>query len=375
MRAAVHIMMMISGLVTGFNLQSMWKKEKISHSYASHDGKNQYLSVKNGCMAYFNLNQNKIFYRENNTIVAREDVHPKNFMCDVDVEKWNGLLYRLVSYYDSKRHQYIAVLPFSDRFFRSLSRIVRCFLVPASEDQLLALIVTSNGEVSKVSYDREFANTTYSSIQLPFSVYMAEFYDPYLYLIDSYQQFHIFCPVREKVLLSKDFLPTPVIHFSVLSHKRMAFALFDQTVRIFAMNEETRQMVLRHVFNTGQPVKKIHIDQHKCVVLLEDGTLSMYDVESGKLWYEKKTLVDTAYTTRLHASHRSVYIDGHREGLIRIHSGRGGGGNVKELDDLATWMNTKFSKPATNPFLTALMNTPPYNATENTQLNWSWPQP
>ena len=370
--------MMISGLATGFNLQSMWKKDKISHSYASHDGKNQYLSVKNGCMAYFNLNQNKIFYRENNTIVAREDVHPKNFLCDVDVEKWNGLLFRLVSYYDSKRHQYIAALPFSDRFFRSSSRIVRCFLVPASEDQLLALIVTSNGELSKVSYDRESANKTYSSIPLPFSVYMAEFYDPYLYLIDSYQQFHIVCPVREKVLLSKDFLPTPVIHFSVLSHQKMAFALLDQTVRIFSMDEETKQMVLHHVFKTAQPVKKIHIDQHKCIVLLEDGTLSMYDVESGELWYEKKTLVDTAYTTTLHASHQSIYIDGHREGLIRIDSGRGGGGGggaVKELDDLATWMSSKFSKPATNPFLTALMNTPPYNATHNTQLNWSWPQP
>jgi hypothetical protein len=117
------------------------------------------------------------------------------------------------------------------------------------------------------------------------------------------------------------------------------------------------------------------IDQHKCIVLLEDGTLSMYDVESGELWYEKKTLVDTAYTTTLHASHQSIYIDGHREGLIRIDSGSRGSGSVKELDDLATWMSSKFSKPATNPFLTALMNTPPYNATHNTQLNWSWPQP
>jgi WD40 repeat protein len=351
-------------LVSGFNLQNIWRKDKISYSYLYRDGRSQYLSVKNGCMAYFNIDVHKLFYYDNKTLTL-QDVHRNNFICDIDIEKWNGDMFKLTSYYDSKRHQYIALFPFSDRFFHSVSRIVRCFLLP-SEDHLLGVIVTANGEVFKLSYDHKY-NITYSSTSLPFSVYMVEFYEPYLYIVDSHQQFHIYCPVLDKVILSKDFLPSPVVHFSVLSGKKMAFALLDQTVRILSMNDENNR-----VLKMEQPVKKIHIDEYKCVVLLEDGTLSVYDVNSGELWYEKKMLMDPSYTTRLHASHQSIYIDGHREGLVKIDSGQK---SIKELDDLAKWVNVKFSKPPPSPFLTALMNTPPYNLTENTQLNWSWPQP
>jgi hypothetical protein len=358
-------------LAVGFNLQNIWKKDKISYSYLHREGTTQYLSVKNGCMAYFNMDTNKLCYHENNTI-THQDVHRNNLICDVDIEKWNGDMFKLISYYDSKRQRYIGLFPFShDRFFNSVSRIVRCFLVPVSEDHLIGLIVTSGGEISKVSYDNHKYNITYSSVALPLFVYMAKFYEPYLYMIDSYQQFHIFCPVREKLLLSKDFLPNPVLDFSVLSDKKMAFALLDQTVRIYCMEENNHTMVLSHVFRTKHAVKKIHIDEYKCVVLLEDGSLSIYDANNGELWYERKMVMDPSYTTRLYSSHQSIYIDGHSEGLVKIESGRK---TITELDDLTRWVNIKFSKPS-SPFLTALMNTPPYNRTENTQLNWSWPQP
>ena len=357
-------------LAMGFNLQNIWKKDKISYSYLHRQGTSQYLSVKNGCMAYFNMDTSKLCYHDNNTI-THQDVHRNNFICDVDIEKWNGDMFKLISYYDSKRHRYIAVFPFShERFFNSVSRIVRCFLVPVSEDHLIGLIVTSGGEISKVSYNHTY-NITYSSVSLPFLIYMAEFYDPYLYIIDSYHQFHIFCPVREKVLLSKDFLPSPIIHFSVLSGKKMAFAMLDQMIRIYSINDEN-MMVLNHVIKTKHPIKKIHIDEYKCVVLLEDGSLSIYDANTGELWYERKMVIDPSYTTRLYSSHQSIYIDGHSEGVVKIDRGRK---SVKELDDLTKWVNVKFSKPSSSPFLTALMNTPPYNRTENTQLNWSWPQP
>jgi hypothetical protein len=239
-----------------------------------------------------------------------------------------------------------------------------------SNDTLIGLIVINGGEIYKVN--KTSTEYTHQKVLLPFFVSISEYYTPYLYIVDSYNVIHIFCPRKEKIIFTLDLeYKSPIVHFFVHAtltpHEyHITAGLLDKTVHSFYIHRgvirETSQLTLK----MKHEIKKVYCDEYKCMIILENESLVCYDSINGDFWFEKKHICDANYITRFHCSHQSFIIDG-TSGLQFYNIKNINDDDMSQLNDMTKWITNTPS----SPFLNALMKSPPYHKTHQ-QGNWSW---
>ena len=352
------------------NFKNLWKTGQITKKTVLDSGRIQFLSLKKmgKCISYYNIEKREVVIKSA-TLNQTNLITPKDYVVDVDVELWNENIYNMIAFYDKKLLTYKVETSYGVSIL-SKSPINRCFLYEYSNDTLIGLIVINSGEIHKIN--RTSTECIHQQVTLPTFVSISEYYSPYLYIVDSYNVIHIFCPRKTKVIFTLDLeYKSPIVHFFVHAtltpHEyHITVGLLDKTVHSFYIHRgvirETSQLTLK----MKHEIKKVYCDEYKCMIILENESLVCYDSINGDFWFDKEHICDANYITRFHCSHQSFIVDG-TYGLKFYNVKNINDDDMSQLNDMTKWITNTPS----SPFLNALMKSPPYHKTHQ-QGNWSW---
>jgi hypothetical protein len=353
-----------------YSLKNLWSTGSFKKICIPENGKIQFLSLKKMAKHLIYYHDGKVTFKSNKIY---QTINKKNVV-DVDVEYWNNTLYTMISYYDVKKNLYKTETT-DCLTFESKSPINRCFIYEYNSDVLLGLIVTNGGEILKIN--KTYNNTSYKLVALPFFVYISEYYIPYLYIVDSYNVMHVFCPKKEKVICTLDLnYSSPIVHFFVHTTLKqheyhITVGLHDKRIYSFFIYkgkiESNRQLSV----TVKSQIKKIHCDDNKAMVILDNGSLICFDMLTGDLWFELKNVCDTNYVSRLYSSRQTFIMDG-TDGLVfyNVEGKEKSDSDIDDLNNFKKWIT--IDKQPSSPFLSALMKAPLFDISHN-QGNWSWP--
>ena len=362
------------------HLQKIWEKGNFKKIGFREKGPIQFLSLKKGgrCISYYNYKKKQIITKNSNL----EYTINRDYVVDLDVENWNDTMYNMISYYDTKKNRYITELT-NHLIFSSPSRIVRSFLFQHDIDVMFGYILTSNGEIFKINSTID-GNTTYHKFNISTSIQQAEYYPPYIYIIDGYNQIYIYCIKRDKIIYSfnTNYFISPIVHFNVCptmkpNEYRITVGLKNNMVYIFTMFKGKIVIGSQINFSVPTTIKKIYNDLYKCIVALDDNSIHFYNSNTGELWYKLVDIYDSDYITRLYSSHRVFIIDG-TDGVITYDiDPEKKDININDMEGLSRWLKTNYESnniitKKKSVFMEALMKTPIYNY-KQMEGNWSYP--
>jgi hypothetical protein len=362
------------------HLQKVWEKGNFKKIGFNEKGPIQFLSLKKGgrCISYYNCIKNEITTK-NSDIEYKIN---KKFVVDLAVENWNDTLYNMISFYDVKTNQYKTELT-NHLTFSSYSRIVRTFLFQHDIDVMLGYILTSNGEIMKINNTID-SNTTYTKFNISTSIQQAEYYPPYIYIIDGYNQIYIYCIKRDKIIYSfnVDYFNSPIIDFNVCptltpNEYKIAIGFKNNMVHIFDMHKGKIKEDSKISFIVKTGIKKIYNDLYKCIIALDDNSVLFCSSITGTMWYKLDNIYDSNYITRLYSSHRVFITDG-TNGLITYDiDSKKENVDFNDMEGLSRWLKTNYESndivtKKKSVFMEALMKTPVYNS-EHLKVNWSFP--
>ena len=300
----------------------------------------QFLSVFGGdkYMNYIEAGKQIFFYHRHKNVVHNVEFEEK-FVSDMTCDLWKGQFKTMFSYYDPKAGAYFAVLPDRSRI-RFVSPIVRCLW--HNTDDLSGSILGMGGEMVRFNQTHRLQTT------FPFHIRTAEYYHPYIYIIDEYDSIYTYDPFRNEMLRQVEMnFTTPVHHFHITSDGRSCFALHNKTLLL------SPDVITQLPY---QPIR-VSCDEHRCIVALENGSIYVVERKSGNILETYQDCFHPAYLTRMYLDRNVVYMDGQKERPRMLKINKYKETSSREIDDFTSWI----SPPSAKTFMNALMKTPPYN--------------
>jgi hypothetical protein len=299
----------------------------------------------------------------------------ENFDVDLDVMKYNNTIYNIIGSYDSNLQMYKAcIYEFNSNVVSIFSKslIKRCILI-----NNIGLVVTADGTISKMNS----TNTITTNIDK--HVHCCEYYSPYLYLVTEHHEICIYCPFENKLLCILDCnYSSPITHLfvypTVIKDKyRITVSLFNKQIHSFfiykgkVVKESQLLIHVEHCFEKSF-VKQIFCDECKCIIVLDNGSLSFYDSLNGNFWYTLHKFVDGNYFTRIHVSRSNFIIDGIDKLIIYNNVEDNDNEQIDDMKNFQKWITPWNENNFKSPFMEALMKTPVYNI-KQIELNYSFP--
>jgi hypothetical protein len=292
------------------------------------------------------------------------------FVADLDIEEHADTVHHVVAYYDIRASTHIVRASWLDAMgggplLVSDSPIKRCCLTHTS-----CLVVTADGTVHHFVVGNETSAVTRH--YLGHHIYLAEYYYPYLYLVDASRRIHLYSHENERFIRNVGPpIDSQVRHLhSHPTHKRrdgvnVVAALHNGSVISFLVDPETEKKettALAFAFSplgTGT-ILRIYADFYKCVALLEDGSLSVHNSVTGEFWYRLPSVCDPSFVTRLFVSHRILVTDG-TDGIVVHDIDPSNVSAMKKMDFSSHHVQPKTTTTTSSAsvFLEALMKTPP----------------
>jgi WD40 repeat protein len=314
------------------------------------------------------------------------------FITDMDFTLWNKKVRCIISFYDYENTQSHHVFLPDARVVTMPSPVIRCVLYEDPEQDMGAIVVTQEGRLYQVTWEGNNTSNKIVCHGYGFSepVFRAEFFPPFMYVLDMNDMLHVYCPKKKIVIASSSFpFSHPVVRFHVhsihaTSEMQITAALADGSVHLLSflpsspddkiMIQTEVQEIVR-VKGKGVMALAVYSDNYKIVVAWEDGTVCTYDVNTGKLWNRYDSMMDPSYFTRMFVNHGFMALDGTPEGL-EIHTLLSKVSNEiineetkKELDDFFSWIQP--IKPAEFSYIKYIMETPVFSK-EQLTLNWTF---
>jgi hypothetical protein len=245
------------------------------------------------------------------------------------------------------------------------------------DTSLLGIVVATNGEVLRINKTLNCIDEI-QTMKIPTNVYQAELYNNRLYLLDSYNVFHVVCPYSLKVIQKLDIrVSSPILHFHVhptlkANDYRFTISFLNNTIHSFTISQ-TEKIFLDFIrLTVTNKVTKIYSDLYKSILLLDDNSILIIDCKTGEVWHRIDEITDLNYNSRLFATHKIFAIDGTKG--INIFKLRD---NIKtddiaEMEQLMLWVSSNIEKkPNSHSYIQTIMKSPVYQP-EHLALNWSW---
>lgn len=373
-------------LMMGWNAWSgVWKKGSFQKQVWSLEGPIQFLSMKrNGQFYGFHhpSSKNFVFKRQmsNKKMQTFSFPFPYLHISDMDFTLWKKKLQYIISFYDEENQVHRVFLP-NGTLLTMPSPIRRCFVFEDPHENMGALIITQEGGV----YQRTWgSNETCLDFYLPDPIFRAEFYPPFLYLLDSYQVLHVYCPEKKKIIASASFpFSEPVVRFHAYgllpsSEIQITAAVLSGSVHIIKWSLSSPQAQMQLL--TGMETIKIRIpgmalavysDAYKIVSAWSDSSIGIYDVKTGKQWNHYPCMMDPNYFTRMCITDQMMIMDGTLDGL-EIYNVNSDKKTKEDMEDFYQWISTPPDKKEFS-YVQHLMETPVFSMSQFSKLNWSFP--
>jgi len=373
-------------------LLNVWKKAEFKKTILDNEPKwVQYITVKKGgqLTGFYDPLQNKMF--ANIMRSARDyytlDLGPPvmSHIGDMDVEQWDSEIYLIHTGYCKTSQQHKIRFP-DGLIVDSASPIHRCFTNLVDKKTLLSVVVFYNGTLLQQETTQKDSGyeTSLISQPIPILIRLAEFFSPFVYLVDVQNRVHIFSPKKAKILHSFDFhYSSPIVRFHIFTTFpregiRCTMGLHNGTVHMFTLFKNSTQLedsvrIDMKKFSSLVEILAVYSDMYKTLITTPQGVYLLDTVdttvtgEAQQYFYRTTWKIDTNYFTRMYVSHQSIMTDGNPEGLVRYSVGGGGSGgkeNKNTDEDLE-------NKPRlSSGFLQSILQSPAYSI-EQRNANWS----
>lgn len=369
-------------------LLNVWKKAEFKKIILDNEpGLVQYLTVKKGgqLTGYYDPFQIKMFAnimrsaRDYDTLDLGSPV--MSHIGDLDIEQWDSEIYLIHAGYCKTSQQHKIRFP-DGLIINSASPIHRCFTNLVDKKTLLSVAVFYNGTLLLQETTQTDAGyeTTLISQSMPILIRLAEFFTPFIYLVDLQNRIHIYSPKKGKILHSFDFhYSSPIVRFHIFTTFpregiRCTMGLHNGTVHVFTLFKNSTQLedscsVNMKKFSSLVEILAVYSDMYKTMIATPQGVylLNMVDTTATRsaqqYFYRTLWKIDTNYFTRMYVGHQIIMTDGNPEGLVKYSVGGGGKSNSEEEDPE--------NKPRlSSGFLQSILQSPIYSI-EQRNANWS----
>ena len=342
------------GLTSSFHqLFQLWREGKFQKRVLDDEAKySHHVTVKKGggLIGYFDPKTKKI--KAQNHLTKKKGVLvslSSPYLADLDIEEWDDQYFLLYSYYLPRENRYKIHFPDDIVISNVHSPIRRTFINVMSSGCMLSLALCQNGTLFKQNISKvpsstemdtegnsELKEVSLVQIDFSFHVRIAEFFYPFLYMVDEYNRFHIYCPEKEKILYTFDFRYQHPIQCFHVFHQfqkngiKLTIGLQNNTVHTFSLSKNSQHLEDSKMFRTNYGIKAVYSDGYKSVVAIDNSCLLVLEANSGKLMYETQWEINTNYFQRMYIGHQALITDGNAEGLVTF-SLKGGKGGEKEI--------------------------------------------
>jgi len=379
-------------------LTSVWKKGLFRKRVWYPQGPIQFLSVKRAGQFYgYYHPSSKNFYFKRQTakkssMQSMTFPFPYSFISDMDFTLWKQKLRCIISFYDEKNQKHGVFLP-NGTFVTVPSPVCRCIVYEDPYEDMGAVIVTQEGCLYQIIWSQENNVTMHHNIMLPDPIFRAEFCPPFLYILDITQVLHIYCPDKKKLIANTSFPFTePVVRFHaylrrVTSDIQISVALLSGAVHVINWSFSFPEAPLQMLSSVNMVRRKslfpvmalgVYSDMYKIVVAWANGTMGIYDVNTGGRWNHFPSIMDPSYFTRMHISHQNMVLDGTLDGLevytVVSKISDSSQEYSKEGSDFSHWITPSSSANKSDfSYFKHVMETPVFSFDQYSTLNWSYP--
>lgn len=362
------------------HIKDKWRTGKFSTIKFPTKGHIQHLTVKNGgrLTSFYNVrSRDVIALIDGKLSVPWKEI--SHFVVDLDIEEYEDTVHHVVAYYDIRANTHVVRASWLDAWgggflLVSKSPVKRCCLTHTS-----CLVVTADGTVHDFEVGADDSSSVSTRHYLGHHIYLAEYYYPYLYMVDASRRIHLYCHEEER--FTRDIGPpmdSQVRHLhSHPTHSgkgaHVVTALHNGTVISFILPEteqETKPATATPLGftagtiagTTAKTILRIYADFYKSVALLDDGSLSVHDSATGEFWYRLPRICNPSFVTRMFVSHRIIVTDG-TDGII-VHDINPSNASAMKRMDFSASQHVESAVAVTKTtsasiFLEALMKTPP----------------